>query len=322
MRKNLLSLVLSLIFILSSCGANTDNINPTPSLPQPTVTNTPSPTPEPQKQFTLNIDEIPVYSGNAFVTVNDNIPSFDNTELTTEAFEIYSPLDSLGRCGVAYANICTELMPTEDRQNIGQTKPAGWHTIRYDEVGEGSEGYLYNRCHLIGFQLAGENANEQNLITGTRYLNVQGMLPFENRTAEYVKSTNNHVLYRVTPIYEGNNLLCCGVEIEAKSVEDNGKGLCFNVFCYNVQPHIIIDYATGNSRIDDTQPTQAEMAEQTTVTSENTSATYILNTNTKKFHYPSCSSVSQMKEKNKKEFTGNREDILKQGYVPCQRCSP
>ena len=327
MRKILVSLILSLVFILSSCGEKANTVISTfqpadTQSPIVTQATTPEPAEEPARQYTLNISDLPAYSGNPFITINNNIPFFTDAELATEPFERYSPLDNLGRCGVAYANICKELMPTEERQGIGQVKPAGWHTIRYKEVGAGSEVYLYNRCHLIGFQLAGENANELNLITGTRYLNIQGMLPFENRTAEYVKSTNNHALYRVTPIYDGNNLLCYGVQIETKSVEDNGKGLCFNVFCYNVQPHIIIDYATGNSWLDEAEPAQAEMVTRPTIADENTSATYILNTNTKKFHYPSCSNVADMKEKNKKEFTGSRDDVISQGYVPCKRCAP
>ena len=187
---------------------------------------------------------IPEYSGTPYVILNDNTPYFSDDELTTVAFEMYSDLDSLGRCGVAYANICKEIMPTEERGEIGSVKPSGWHTVKYDCV---SGKYLYNRCHLIGFQLAGENANTKNLITGTRYLNVEGMLPFENMVDDYVEETSNHVLYRVTPVFEGNNLIASGVIIEAKSVEDNGDGILFNVYCYNVQPDIVIDYLTGDS---------------------------------------------------------------------------
>lgn len=193
---------------------------------------------------TASIDDIPVYSGQPYVVLNDNQPNFELEDLTTEEFELYSDLDSLGRCGIAYANISPETMPTEPRGEIGQVKPTGWHTVKYDCV-DGK--YLYNRCHLIGFQLAGENANEKNLITGTRYLNVEGMLPFENLVAEYVDETGNHVLYRITPIYEGSNLIAAGVQMEAISVEDEGEGVCFNVFVYNVQPGVVIDYATGDS---------------------------------------------------------------------------
>lgn len=189
-------------------------------------------------------ETISEYSGNPYVELNGNLPYFTDEELSTTAFELYSELDSLGRCGAGYANICKEIMPTEERGSIGMVKPTGWHTVKYDCI---ADRYLYNRCHLIGYQLAGENANEKNLITGTRYLNVDGMLPFENEVADYVNDTDNHVLYRVTPVFSGDNLLASGVIIEAKSVEDNGAGVQFNVYCYNVQPGISIDYTTGES---------------------------------------------------------------------------
>lgn len=192
-----------------------------------------------------NVEYIPVYAGEPYVELNNGIPLFTDEEKNADVFENYSELDSLGRCGVAYANICIELMPTEDRGEIGMIKPSGWHTVKYNDLIDGN--YLYNRCHLIAFCLAGENANEMNLITGTRYLNVEGMLPFELQVAQYVEKTGNHVLYRVTPIFEGNNLVASGVQIEAWSVEDNGQGICFNVYCYNVQPGIEIDYKTGDS---------------------------------------------------------------------------
>ena len=187
---------------------------------------------------------IPEYSGNPYVELNGNVPYFTDEELSTTAFELYSELDSLGRCGACYANICKEIMPTEERGSIGMVKPTGWHTVKYDCI---TDRYLYNRCHLIGYQLAGENANEKNLITGTRYLNVDGMLPFENEVADYVDETDNHVLYRVTPVFSDDNLVASGVIIEAKSVEDKGAGLQFNVYCYNVQPGISIDYIDGQS---------------------------------------------------------------------------
>ena len=193
---------------------------------------------------TVDLSAIPAYSGSPFVAVDDNRPAFAEEDFTDEAFEYYSPLDALGRCGVAYANVGPELMPTEEREGIGQVKPSGWQTVKYDVV-DGK--YLYNRCHLIGYQLTGENANKQNLITGTRYLNVEGMLPFENVVAEYIEETGNHVLYRVTPVYEGADLVARGVQIEAMSVEDEGFGVCFNVYVYNVQPGVEIDYATGES---------------------------------------------------------------------------
>lgn len=196
------------------------------------------------QQTSVPLENIPPYSGSPFVPVDENKPSFAEEDFTTEAFESYSPLDMLGRCGVAYANLGPELMPTEPRGDIGHIKPSGWHSVKYDNVDGKS---LYNRCHLIGFQLAGENDNEYNLITGTRYMNVDGMLPFENVVAEYIDETGNHVLYRVTPIYDGADLVAQGVQMEAMSVEDNGFGVCFNVYVYNVQPGITIDYETGES---------------------------------------------------------------------------
>lgn len=197
---------------------------------------------------------IPTYSGTPYVEVNSNVPYFTDEELTTTAFEMYSELDTLGRCGAAYVNVCKEIMPIEERGNIGAVRPTGWHTVKYDCI---NDLYLYNRCHLVGYQLAGENSNIKNLITGTRYLNVEGMLPFENMVDDYVEETDNHVLYRVTPVFEGNNLVASGVIIEAKSVEDNGEGVLFNVYCYNVQPGISIDYLTGeSSEIVETPPQQ------------------------------------------------------------------
>ena len=196
------------------------------------------------KPPTVAVEDIPAYSGEPYVVLQDNQPDFGLEDLTLEPFENYSELDYLGRCGVAYANICLDIMPTEPRGDIGQVKPSGWQTVKYDCV-DGK--YLYNRCHLIGYQLAGENANKQNLITGTRYMNVEGMLPFENMVDTYVEETENHVLYRVTPVFDGENLVASGVQIEAFSVEDEGEGLCFNVYIYNVQPGVTIDYATGDS---------------------------------------------------------------------------
>lgn len=193
-----------------------------------------------------NIEDITDYNGNSYVIVNDNIPYFKEEEYTTNSFEKYSELDSLGRCGVAYANISKDLMPTEKRGSIGSIKPSGWHTVKYDHI-DGK--YLYNRCHLIGYQLTGENANEKNLITCTRSMNTKGMLQFENMVTKYIKDTGNHVLYRVTPVFEGNNIVATGVEMEAYSVEDNGEGIKFNVFVYNIEDGVIIDYKTGDSRL-------------------------------------------------------------------------
>ena len=287
----------------------------------------------------FSIWEIPAYSGTPYTEVNDNKPYFTEADLTTQSFETYSELDSLGRCGVAYANVGQDLMPTEPRGEIGAVKPTGWHLVKYDNV-DGK--YLYNRCHLIAYMLAAENANPQNLITGTRYLNTQGMLPFETKVCDYIKNTGNHVLYRVTPIFDGDNLLADGVLMEAYSVEDAGEGIQFCVFAYNVQPGIGIDYATGDNWAESnaasqeaaapivietpTQQPQTDTTVQITpepsVPQESRETTYVLNTNTMKFHYPSCSSVDQMKEKNKEIYTGNREDIINMGYMPCKRCNP
>lgn len=292
----------------------------------------------------FNAADVPAYSGEPYTAVNNNEPYFTSDNLTTKAFENYSELDAHGRCGVAYANVCLETMPTEKRGSISEVKPTGWHSVKYDNVDGKS---LYNRCHLIGYQLTAENANQQNLITGTRYLNVDGMLPFENMVADYVKETDNHVLYRVTPIFTGDNLVADGVLMEGYSVEDEGDGICFCVYAYNVQPGITIDYATGDSWLSsekgnsdsssvgnsavsqsaaDKSGTQ-QAAVQTESVKEtsalvSTGTEYILNTNTKKFHYPSCSSVKQMKASNKKEYTGSRDDLIAQGYDPCKKCNP
>lgn len=274
------------------------------------------------------------YTGDESIILNNNVPFFTEEEITTEVFEDYSELDGLGRCGAAFANICQELMPTEERGQIGNIRPSGWHTVKYDVI---ADKYLYNRCHLIGFQLAGENANEKNLITGTRYLNVEGMLPWENMVADYVRETGNHVLYRVTPDFEGLNLVASGVRIEAFSVEDEGAGICFHVYCYNVQPGVAIDYATGESWLDEDGqfgdaagqaepdiPAESGQSENTAEQEEQAGQEreYVLNTNTKRFHYPDCDSVSDMKEKNRENFKGKREKLMEDGYVPCGRCKP
>lgn len=269
----------------------------------------------------VDLAQIPSYTGSPYTVLNDNVPNFPESDFNTKSFEIYEELDNLGRCREAYANICNDLMPTEERGSIGKIKPSGWHTVKYDCV-DGK--YLYNRCHLIGYQLTAENANEQNLITGTRYLNVDGMLPFENMVADYIKETGNHVLYKVTPLYAGDNLVATGVQMEAQSVED--EGIQFNVFCYNVQPGVGIDYATGDSWQDDltfasdqnSAPTEDSVASSTP--EEPVGTTYIININTGKFYYPTCRSVKQMNDSNKKEFTGSREDIISLGYNSCKIC--
>lgn len=263
------------------------------------------------------------YSSSPYVEVNGNVPMFSEEDKVTTPFEVYSELDSLGRCGVAYANICKEIMPTQERGAIGNVKPSGWHTVNYHELIDGN--YLYNRCHLIAFELAGENDNEKNLITGTRYFNVNGMLPFENKVAAFVKSTGYHVLYRVTPVFEGDNLVASGVYMEAFSVEDNGSGICFNVFVYNVQPGIDINYANGESCISKNWDWDKELLSDDSVVIEQNNGkkgNYVLNINTKKFHYDSCSAVESMAENNKKYVNDSRESIINQGYSPCKICNP
>lgn len=257
-----------------------------------------------------------VYQSEPYVVINDNNPDFTETDMTTASFESYGELDGLGRCTTAYANIGKDLMPTEKRGSIGEVKPTGWQTVKYDNV-DGK--YLYNRCHLIGYQLTGENANAKNLITGTRYLNVDGMLPFENMVADYIKETNNHVLYRVTPVFAGNNLVASGVQMEAKSVEDNGDGILFNVYCFNAQPGIAIDYATGDSHLDNSV---TESSSQAAVSDSANVQTYVLNTNTKKFHKESCNSAKSMDTSNKKTYTGSRQEIIDMGYEACGVCKP
>lgn len=336
---------------------------------------------------------VPEYSGAASVTLNNNQPEFTDEEITTASYEQYGALDSYGRCTTAVACIGTDLMPSEERGSIGMIKPTGWNQNKYPGIVDSEPPYLYNRCHLIGYQLTGENANERNLVTGTRYMNVDGMLPYENEVASYIKNTGNHVMYRVTPIFEDSNLLCSGVQMEAYSVEDSGKGISFNVYCYNVQPGVIIDYTDGSNSADPSYTgstsTEATIQQSGTDITDNNSATsgtdtangtsaqsnsntalagaaaatiaaesqnsattgsttvgtttsseaftvteeisesaespacnYVANKNTKKFHYPSCSSVSDMKESNKLYYEGTRDELINQGYEPCKRCNP
>lgn len=269
-------------------------------------------------QSTAVADDIAslVYQGEPYVVINENNPDFTEADMTTASFESYGELDGLGRCTTAFANIGKDLMPTEKRGSIGEVKPTGWQMAKYDNV-DGK--YLYNRCHLIGYQLTGENANAKNLITGTRYLNVDGMLPFENMVADYIKETGNHVLYRVTPVFSGDNLVASGVHMEAESVEDNGDGILFNVYCFNAQPGIAIDYATGDSHQDDS--IVADASKSTTAADANVQ-TYILNTNTKKFHKKSCNSAKSMDASNKKIYTGSRQELIDMGYEACGVCEP
>ena len=265
------------------------------------------------------------YSGKPYAVVNGGIPSFSQTG--TASWERYGELDRLGRCTAAEACIGRDIMPTLTRGPIGQIKPTGWQTAKYDFV-DGK--YLYNRCHLIGFQLTGENANERNLITGTRYLNTKGMLPFENMVADYIKDTGNHVMYRCTPVFAGNELVARGVHLEAYSVEDKGDGICFNVFIFNVQPGVKIDYLTGESSLEDEStatptPKPSVTPKPTPKPSPSSTAqaqSYVLNTNTHFFHYASCRHVSSIKAANRENFTGSRDTLIRRGYSPCGSCHP
>ncbi|MBR3589095.1 MAG: DNA/RNA non-specific endonuclease [Clostridia bacterium] len=286
----------------------------------------------------ISSSSLPVYKNSPYVVVNNNEPAFTSSQKSgKKSFETYANLDSLGRCGVAYACIGKDIMPTGERGEIGQVKPTGWKTAKYDFV-DGR--YLYNRCHLIGWQLTGENANNRNLITGTRYMNVQGMLPFENMVDDYIEETRNHVLYKVTPVFKGNELVARGVQIEAYSVEDDGDGICFNVYCFNVQPGVRIDYKTGESALDGKEtttkkpvttkkPTTTRVVTTKPVTQKpslpssavgNTS--YIVNTNSLKFHLPSCSSADDISAENRWETKDSRDSLISKGYSPCGRCKP
>lgn len=309
--------VLCLSAALTACGAADGTWTGTAGVPDPAV----------QAESADTIAEVPEYDGVPYVEINDNEPEFTEAELTTESYEEYSELDPLGRCGTAEACIGEDLMPDGEREDISEVEPTGWENREYDIV---DGGYVYNRCHLIGFQLSGENANEENLITGTRYMNTKGMLPFENMVAEYVQETDNHVMYRVTPVFEGDDLVASGVQMEAESVEDDGAGICFNIYVYNVQPEIIIDYSTGANWADTDSGNEktADISAADDSDAENgedqepKEQTYILNKNTKKFHKPECSSVDDIKAENKSGFTGTREELIEDGFDPCGKCRP
>ena len=277
--------------------------------------------------YVFLLDDVPAYSGCPYVELNGNIPAFTEEEKAcVEAFETYSGLDRLGRCGTAYANICRDLMPEDKRGDISQIRPAGWQSVKYEGIVD--QDSLYNRCHLIAHSLAGEDANALNLVTGTRYMNIEGMQPFEIRVADYVRYTDNHVLYRSTPVFKDKNLIPEGVHMEAWSVEDKGEGICFNVFCYNVQPHIRIDYRTGDSSYEEgynvfenagmerSMPFSSEPADDF----ENQKMTFILNAKTHRIHLPSCESVSEMNEKNKREVSATLSELKEKGNIPCGSC--
>lgn len=263
------------------------------------------------KGLTYTRDNLPDYNGVPYIEVNDNTPEFDSSEYTTEAFESYSPLDSLGRCGTAYALVCIETMPTDERGSISSVTPTGWVQNKYD-VSLVSGGYIYNRCHLIGWQLTGENTNKLNLITGTRYLNIDGMLGFEDKVAEYVKDNTGHVLYRVSPVFEDDNLLASGVLIEAFSVDDLGKSVCFFVYCFNVQPGIYINYKTGENSL-----TVIIIPDE-----KGTRYIYVLNTKTKKYHNPECSSAKKISDDNISFRAGLKCCPENEEYTACAICKP
>ena len=307
--------------VVTDNNTTTTTSETTNSVSETTTTNIVEPTTnfETLQSYFSNIVKCDDWKDGAYIEVNHNKPMFTN--ITTDVFENYSKLDSLGRCGIAYANICKELQPTEKRGSIGMVKPSGWKTSNYNEYPGLIDGnYLYNRCHLIGYQLAGENANEKNLITGTRYLNVTGMLPFENMVDNYIEvNPKNHVLYRVTPSYIGNDLIAQGVLMEAYSVEDNGK-LQFCVWCPNIQPGIHIDYSTGDNYYSNN--TKTITTQNNPDTSNEQSETYILNTKSKKIHRTTCSAVKDMKEENKETVHKSISELESEGYTRCGICKP
>ena len=303
-----LSLLLALAPALSGCGLADAVLGP--ELPQISGS-------------ALEAEEVPAYEGFATAEVDGGEPSFTQEEvgyaLSNEGFESYSRLDSLGRCGAATACVGPETMPAagEERSSISEVRPSGWHSSRYDFVDGES---LYNRCHLVGWQLSAENANERNLVTGTRSMNAQGMLPYENEVAEYVDRTGNHVLYRATPIFSGDELVCRGVQMEALSLEDGGEGVSFNVFCYNVEPGVDIDYATGDNAEDPSGGVGDEV--RSADRGEEGARDYVLNTNTMRFHDPGCPSVTEGSRRNMREWRGSRDELVARGYEPCGRCDP
>ena len=257
------------------------------------------------------LETVPEFSVLPYVKINGNEPYFTGEEDTSAAFESYSPLDELGRCGVAFALVCLETMPTGERGSISSVTPTGWVQNKY-ETDVVSGGYIYNRCHLIGWQLTGENANKFNLITGTRYLNIDGMVGFENSVAEYVKSENGHVLYRVTPVFEGDNLLASGVLMEGYSVDDNGEEIEFCVYCYNVQPGITIDYKTGANKL----------TVEIVIIADGKRYVYVLNMSTKKYHTPGCTSNAKISANNRAVAVGCKDCPGDDGYAACKTCKP
>ncbi len=304
MRKRVVSLILLLLLLSIGAYAHSET-SKSDAVPRSTLS------------------VIPLYTGENHVILQDDQPDFYSWQITTEAYVSFSQLDALGRTGPAMACLAPETLPTRPRGQIGNVRPSGWHTTRYDDLID--DKYLYNRAHVIGFSLCGDNATPENLFTGTRYLNAVSMLSYEVRVLNYIVKTGNHVLYRCSPVYDGNDLVATGVQMEAWSVEDEGT-LCFNVFLFNVQPGIVIDYATGESE-------RAEAAEEVASAADRglgggegevktPAVTYVLNTNTHKFHRPSCPSVEEIKRKNRKDFYGTRGEVIAAGYDPCGRCHP
>ncbi len=281
----LLAAVLAALLLLSGCGDTT-------SVSQPPY---------------IDLDVIPAWDGEPWLIVDDNTPGFTEADLTTEAFERYSALDALGRCGSAYACVSQALLADENRGSLASVTPTGWVNREYDFI-DGK--YLYNRCHLLGFQLTGNDASKRNLITGTRYLNIQGMLPYENQVADHVKENGHHVLYRVTPRFRENELVCRGVQMEAYCVEcGSDDPFMFHVFCYNVQPGVLIDYETGESEFSE-------------IGLGSEKKTYILNTASKKFHDPKCANAESISGKNREKLKCTREELIYRGYEPCGVCKP
>lgn len=306
MKRHFFPLVLCLLLVFSGCTAvRTPDVNKNTTATSHTTTADTSLS-ERLSDRPTTWDDVPTFTGDTFAVLQDGKPYFTTAEIATQAFELYSELDTLGRCGAALACCGKEIMPTDERGPIGNVKPSGWSQAKYSHV---DGGFLYNRCHLIGWQLSGENANPLNLITGTRWLNVEGMLPFENMVADYIKETDHHVMYRITPWFVKDELLARGVQMEAYSVEDGGEGICFNVFCYNIQPRVEINYTNGSS---------SETADTTATTAA--PVTYILNTKTKRIHRPDCPSVKDIRESNKQLFCGKMAELTKQGYSACGNC--
>lgn len=278
---------------------------------------------EAQKEASnITLSNIPQYSGSPYIAINDNEPAFSKEEMTTKSFETYSALDDLGRCGIAYANIGKDLMPTEKRGNISSVKPTGWQSVKYDHV-DGKN--LYNRCHLIGYQLTAENANDKNLITGTRYLNVEGMLPFENMIADYIKETDNHVLYKVEPIFKGDNLVASGVHMQGYSVEDEGEGISFNVYAYNVQPGVVIDYATGESKLGNLEEQEAntlpdnEANEEKELVTESSVAEVRGNSRSKVYHCIGQADYDEMGDSKNLVVFKSEQEAIDAGYRKAKR---